>query len=113
MYAQIAWFDGPRSAEVVTANDTAGRHRLMPALAADAEVRASHRGTFVLRQPDGTELVLVLADDERAFDRGSQVILGTELLPGEDPALLTGPDRFTRYEVVAAYDADFRELVRA
>ena len=28
------------------------------------------------------------------------MIMGTELLPGEDPALLPGPDRIERYQVV-------------
>jgi hypothetical protein len=113
MIAQIAYFDGPRSPEVIAASERAGRERIMPAVSADHQVRAGHRGTFVLRQPDGTQLVLVLADSPATLDRGEAVIAATPLLPGEDPALLTGPDRFERYEVVAAYDADFQDLVPA
>ena len=33
----------------------------MPAMAQNVEIRAAHRGTFVLRQPDGSELILVLS----------------------------------------------------
>ena len=113
MIAQIAYFDGPRSPEVAAASERAGRDRVIPAVSADPEIRAGHRGTFVLRQPDGAQLVLVLADSAATLDRGDAVISATPLLPGEDPALLTGPDRFERYEVVAAYDADFQDLVPA
>ena len=113
MIAQIAYFDGPRSPEIIDASERAGRERIMPAVSADHEVRAGHRGTFVLRQPDGTQVVLVLADSADTLDRGEAVITATPLLPGEDPALLTGPDRVERYEVVAAYDADYRDLVPA
>lgn len=110
MIAQIAYFDGPRSPEAVAASERAGRDRVIPAVSADPEIRAGHRGTFVLRQPDGAQLVLVLADSAATLDRGDAVISATPMLPGEDPALLTGPDRIERYEVVAAYDAGYREL---
>jgi hypothetical protein len=113
MIAQIAYFDGPRSPEVIVASERAGRDRIMPAVSADQEVRAGHRGTFVLRQPDGTQVVLVLADSPATLDRGEAVIRATRLLPGEDPALLTGPDRIERYDVVAAYDAGYRDVVPA
>ena len=110
MIAQIAYFDGPRSPEVVAASARAGRERIIPAVSADHQIRAGHRGTFVLRQPDGTQLVLVLADRPATLDHGDAVITATPLRPGEDPALLTGPDRVERYDVVAAYDADFRDI---
>ena len=113
MIAQIAYFDGPRSPEIVAASERAGQERIMPAVSADHEIRAGHRGTFVLRQPDGTQLVLVLADSASTLDRGQAIITATPLLPGEDPALLTGPDRVERYDVVAAYDAGYQDLVQA
>jgi len=113
MIAQITYFDGPRSPEVVAASERAGRERIMPAVSADPEIRAGHRGTFALRQPDGTHLVLVLADSAATLDRADAVITATPLLPGEDPALLTSPDRVERYEVVAAYAAGFKDLAPA
>lgn len=104
MYAQIAYFDGPRSTELVAANERAGRERIMPAILGDPEVNGAHVATFALRQPDGTEAVVVIADTEAALDRGRQIIMNTELLPGEDEALLPGPDRSERYEVVYAVE---------
>jgi hypothetical protein len=113
MIAQIVYFDGPRSPEFIAAFERAGRERIMPALSADDEARAGHRGTFILGRPDGTQIVVVLADSAATLDRGEAVLTATSLLPGEDPALLTGPDRVERYDVVAAYDPSYRDLVPA
>jgi hypothetical protein len=43
--------------------------------------------------------VLGAATDARHFAEISRRIMSTELLPGEDPALLTGPDRIETYAV--------------
>ena len=102
MYAQITYFDGPRSAELVAAADRAGRERIEPAIYADPQLRAAHVATFVLRQPDGSEAVVVVTDTAEALDRGIEIIMTTPLLPGEDEALLPGPDRVERYQVVYA-----------
>ena len=69
----------------------------------------------VVASPDsaGSYDGLEVAVQEEARGTGDAVLSATPLLPGEDPALLTGPDRFERYEVVAAYDADFQDLVPA
>lgn len=104
MYAQIVYFDGPRSAELIAAADRAGRERVTPAVMADPSMAAEHVATWVLRQPDGTELVIVITRTAEALDRGREIIMNTELLPGEDPALLPGPDRVQRYEVVFAVE---------
>jgi hypothetical protein len=113
MIAQIAYFDGPRSPEIIAAADRARRERITPAMSANQQTRAGHRGTFVLRQPDGTQLVIVLADQAATLNHGGDILAATPLLPGEDPALLTCPDRTERYDVVAAYNADFTDLVQA
>ena len=104
MYAQVVRFDGPRSPELVAASERAGRERLTPAVLADPEVVAAHVATYVLRAPDGGELIVIVSDTEAALDRGSQIVLATELLPGEDPALLTEPDHVDRYAVVHAIE---------
>jgi hypothetical protein len=104
MYAQVVRFDGPRSPELVAANERAGRERLTPAVLADPDVVAAHVATYILRAPDGGELVVIISDTEAALDRGSAIIQSTELLPGEDPALLTEPDHIGRYAVVHAVD---------
>jgi hypothetical protein len=111
MYAQVLYFDGPRSAELIAAAERGARDRIKPAVSAHPVTRASHCGTYVLRGVDGAEIVLVLADTEAALDVYAEVVRGTELLPGEDPALLPGPDRVERYRVHAAYGADFSDLV--
>ncbi len=110
MYAQIVRFGGPRSDELVAAGERAGRERVIPAVAADPRLRAAHRGTYILRTPDGGELVLVLSDRDDLWQHAADVIDGTALLPGEDPALLTGPDGVEQYRVVAAFGADYTEL---
>lgn len=103
-YAQLVWFDGPRSPEHVAAADYAGRNRITPALLADPIVAAGHVATYVLRQPDGTQVVITLAKDEVTLDRGNEIIMSSPLLPEEDPALLGDPDRIHRFEVLHVVD---------
>lgn len=104
MYAQLVWFDGPRSPELVAAADYGGRHRITPALLTDPIVAAGHVATYVLRQPDGTQVVVTLAEDEATLDRGNEIIMSTALLPEEDPALLGDPNRIQRFEVMHVVD---------
>ncbi|MDT4900492.1 MAG: hypothetical protein QOJ78_1422 [Pseudonocardiales bacterium] len=104
MYAQVIYLDGPRSAEMVAASDRAGRERLTPATLADEQFAADHVATYVLRQPDGGEIVIIITGTEAMLDRGAELIMDTELLPGEDPALLPGPDRIERFTVVHAVE---------
>ncbi|GAB2458263.1 hypothetical protein [Jatrophihabitans fulvus] len=104
MHAQIAWFDGPRSPELVAAAEYAGTRRVVPALMADPQCAAGHVGTFVLRSPDGGEMVVVLTESEAVLDRAGQIIMSTPLHPGEDLALLPGPDRVSRHAVAYAVE---------
>ncbi len=53
-----------------------------------------------LRATDHAYLVVVLAETMEAFDMASQAIMSTELLPGEDPAFLGGPDHISFYRLV-------------
>lgn len=104
MYAQITYFDGPRGPELVAAAERGGRDRVTPALLADAEVRADHVATFVLRRPDGGEVVVAITHSEETLHRIREIVLGTTLLPGEDPALLPGPDRVEMCHVIHAIE---------
>ena len=104
MYAQVTYFDGPRSPEVVAASHRAGRERITPALLADPEVMADHVATYVLEGPDGGQIVVAIAKSESSIDRAVEVIMSTQLLPGEDPALLSEPDRVLRMRVVHAIE---------
>lgn len=110
MFAQLVIFDGPRSPELVAARDRAGRERIMPLVSSDPQVRDAHRGTFVLRGPGGAQVVVILSDTVEALRRGEKLIATSELLPGEDPALLPGPDHVDTYEVTYAVGRDFTEL---
>ena len=47
----------------------------------------------------------MIVEHEDTLDKAVEVVLATELLPGEDPALLPGPDRFERYQVVRTLTA--------
>jgi hypothetical protein len=102
MYAQLNYFDGPRSPELVAASDFGGRERIWPAILADPVTREGHVATYVLRQDDGGEIAVVIVKSLAALERGREVIMNTELLPSEDPALLPGPDRMEVFEVVAS-----------
>jgi hypothetical protein len=103
MYAQAVLFDGPRSAELVAANERAGLERIDPAVSAHPDLMAELIATIVMRRPDGGELVVTITETEVALDRINEVIMSTDLLPGEDPALLTEPDRIDRYEVLHTF----------
>lgn len=101
MYAQLTFFDGPRSDELVRAGRRAGQERIMPAMQTDPRMRDELVAVYVLNQPNGAEVVITLVKTEEALRHGEQVISSTQLLPGEDPGLLPGPDRIEVYQVSA------------
>ena len=101
MYAQLTYFDGPRTPEELAAHDFAARERIRPAITG---LGRSFR-VYVLRRHDGSEIVVSVADSEQALLDAQKAITGTDLLPGEDPALLPGPDRIELYPV-----ADVRDI---
>ena len=103
MHVQVMMFDGPRSAEAVAAADRAGRERITPLVDAHPALREGLLGGLRCVAPDGAECVVVLARDEAALDTLGRVVLSSELLPGEDPALLTGPDRVLRFTSTDAF----------
>ena len=94
-YAQLIYFDGPRAPEQVAAGDLAGRQRIWPAIRGlDGLV-----GTCLLRGADLGSVVITLATSVQALDVIARTVMSTELLPGEDPALLPGPDRIEIHHV--------------
>jgi hypothetical protein len=94
-YAGLTEFDGPRSAAQVEADRRSNRERVGPAALQVTGVL----GALVLRAPDGAMVVVALAEHEAALVAASHAIVSTPLLPGEDPALLRGPDRHTTHPV--------------
>src|SRR5215469_653915 len=102
MYAQLTYFDGPRTPEQTAAADFAARERIRPAVS-----NLGHRfRVFVLRRDDGSQVVVTIGDSEQDLLDAQKAIMSTELLPGEDPALLPGPDRIELYPVLEAHDID-------
>lgn len=94
--AAVVEFDGPRDAVQVAADRRASRERIAPAaLQVDGAL-----GALVLRAPDGAMVTVAFADSHASLEASSRAILSTPLLPGEDPALLGGPDRWTACHVV-------------
>ena len=102
MYAQLTYFDGPRSPEQLAAHDFAARERIVPAI---SELDHSYR-VYVLRRDDGSQIVVSIADSEQALLDAQKAIMSTELLPGEDLALLPGPDRIDLYPVINVEDVN-------
>jgi hypothetical protein len=102
MYAQLTYFDGPRTPEQLAADDFAARERILPALS-----KLGHPvRLYLLRRHDGSEIVVLIADSEQALLDAQKAIMSTGLLPGEDPALLPGPDRIELYPVIAVHDVN-------
>jgi hypothetical protein len=98
--ASIVSFDGPISAELQAASDFAAEHRVVPAITA---VPGTIHG-FAMWDPDlRARRVLTLASSVEAIEAVGRAVNATELLPGEDRALLPGPDRVEIYRVIAAY----------
>ena len=54
---------------------------------------------LVLRAEDNATLTVLLAEGRGPIDEAVRAIMSTSLLPGEDPALLTGPDRVAVYRL--------------
>jgi hypothetical protein len=100
MYAQLTYFNGPRTPEQVAAADFGGRERIAPAISK----LGHHFRVYVLRRDDGSQVVVSIADSKDALLDAQKAIMSSELLPGEDPALLTGPDRIDLYPVIEAQD---------
>ena len=100
MYAQLTYFDGPRTPQQLAAAEFASRERILPAV---RKLGHSFR-VYLMRRQDGSEVVVSIADSEQALLDAQKAIMGTDLLPGEDPALLPGPDRIELYPVSDVHD---------
>jgi hypothetical protein len=94
-YARLMYFDGPRAPELVAAEDLAGRRRIWPATRGISGLV----GVWVLRGSDLRGVVITLATSVETLDAIARAVMSTELMPGEDPALLPGPDRIEIHHV--------------
>ncbi len=90
-------FDGPVSQEHAAAIRFASRQRIAPHM---ADFPGAVR-TVALWQPTTRAMIVVsLATSRESLDASQQAILGLDLLPEEDRALLLDPDRVTAQRVV-------------
>jgi len=95
--AQLTWFDGPRSEVQAAADERAGTERLWPAVADTPGLVRS----LALVADDRSYVHLGLATGAEVLDEAQRRIMSTDLLPGEDLALLGGPDRIDVCTVLA------------
>ena len=109
MHAQLTYFDGPRTPEQIAAADFAGQERILPAV---SKLGHSFR-VYRLMREDGSGIVVTIADTEQALLDAQKAIMSTDLLPGEDPALLPGPDRIELYPVVGVHDVSTASELRS
>lgn len=110
MQAQLVIFDGPRSPELVAAAEFADTQRIRPLIDADPRLRDDILAVFDLRRPDGSRAVLIVTGSEATLDTLTELVMTSELLPGEDPALLPGPTHVERYTVAEASVAQHADL---
>ncbi|MBC6451443.1 hypothetical protein [Actinokineospora xionganensis] len=97
--AAFLYFDGPISDEVHQAAERAHRERIAPAMRTQPGVSRA----LVLWQPQRrTALVVSTADSVESIEAGQRAVATMELLPGEDAALLPGPDRVELFWAVAS-----------
>ena len=94
-HGRVLYFDAPRAPEQAAAEEFAGRQRIWPAIR-DLGGLVS---IWVLRGPQAASVVCVLATGLQVLDAVTNAVMTTELLPGEDVALLPGPDRIQTHEV--------------
>jgi hypothetical protein len=93
--ARLMYFDGPRAPEQAAAADRAGRQRIWPAISGLRGLV----GAYVLHGRDLGAVIITLATSVETLDAAERAAMSTELLPGEDPALLPGPDRIEIHHV--------------
>jgi hypothetical protein len=106
MYAQLMLFEGPQSPEVLAAAERADNERIRPLLEAHPQISRDVVAQYDLRQPDGGRALLMVTGAEATLDAVAELVMTSELLPGEDPALLPGPSRVERYVVGHSLTAD-------
>ncbi|RSN34399.1 hypothetical protein DL990_12055 [Amycolatopsis sp. WAC 01416] len=94
--AQATWFDRPLTQAEADAADFGGRERIRPAVQGLGGIA----GFYILTAEDRSRLVLGFTESIEAMEAVQKAVVSTELLPGEDPALLSGPDRIDVHRVL-------------
>ncbi len=94
-HARLLYFDGPRTPEQVAAADFGGRERIWPAIR-DLSGLVS---VYLLRGHDLGWIVVTFATSVDTLEAAQRAVMAAPLLPGEDRALLPGPDRIEIHNV--------------
>jgi hypothetical protein len=103
--ATLLDFDGPISPARVGAAERGFHDRLKPII---AQLPGVIR-VVVLWQPEtSAQVVLNVVDSLDTLSRAERAINSAELLPGEDIALLPGPDRVAIHTVTATFEGALR-----
>jgi hypothetical protein len=98
LFAQVIWLNGDGNPARADAAERGGRDRIWPAVREiDGIV-----GVLALRSTDDRIVIVGLATGRETYLQVQRVVMATELLPDEDPALLSGPDRIDQARVLFA-----------
>lgn len=98
LFGQLTWLNGDGDPHRAQAAERGGRDRIWPAVREiDGIV-----GTLVLRSTDERIVVVGLSTGTETYEQVQRTIMGTALLPDEDPALLPGADRIEHARVLLA-----------
>jgi hypothetical protein len=96
--AFVGYFDGPLSPAYIAAARRGGRDRIRPVL---QQVPSLVR-TLVLWHPTDSKMAVIhLATSVDGLKEVATAVTSTKLLAGEDPTLLTGPDRVQTHQVLS------------
>lgn len=98
LFAQVTWLNGDGDPVRADAAERGGLDRIWPAVREVEGIVA----VFALRSTDHRIVVVALTTATETHDEVRDAIFATELLPGEDPALLRDPDRITLARVLRA-----------
>lgn len=98
LFAQVTRLNDAGDPAVAAAAMRGGRERIDPAVR-DLD---GYVGTLVLQSPEHRIVVISLATALETFEAAERAIMATQLLPGEDPALLPGPDSVEHARVLLA-----------
>jgi hypothetical protein len=95
--AVVLHFDGPLSQQRVDAAAFAARERIEPVL---TPLPGLVGGVLLWHPERRAQVMFSLATSAGALRAMQDAVMATGLLPGEDPALLPGPDRVAAHHVV-------------
>jgi hypothetical protein len=98
LFAQVTWLNGDGDPVRADAAEYGGRNRIWPAVRdIDGIV-----DTYALRSTDDRIVVVGLATSRETHKQVQSAVMGSGLLPDEDPALLPGFDRIDQARVLLA-----------